>query len=89
MVRGDREYPMVADCAATIASRLPRCRRVVIPGTDHMLPLRTPDRLAEIIADHAGLAVSLDLPGRALMAGDASTVRRLRFACIVRPGRCR
>jgi len=50
MVRGDREYPMVADCADAIASRLPDCRRVVIPGADHMLPLRAPDQLAEIIA---------------------------------------
>ena len=39
MVRGDREYPMVADCADAIASRIPGCRRIVIPGADHMLPL--------------------------------------------------
>jgi pimeloyl-ACP methyl ester carboxylesterase len=50
VVRGDREYPMVADCADAIASRIPGCRRVLIPGADHMLPLRTPDQLAEIIA---------------------------------------
>jgi 3-oxoadipate enol-lactonase len=53
MVRGDREYPMVTDCAEAIASRIPGCRRVVLPGADHMLPLRAPDQLAEIIADRA------------------------------------
>lgn len=54
MVRGDQEYPMVANCADTIASRIPGCRRIVIPGADHMLPLRAPDRLAEIITDRDG-----------------------------------
>jgi 3-oxoadipate enol-lactonase len=57
MVRGDREYPMVADCADAIASCIPDCRRVVIPGADHMLPLRAPHQLAAIIA---GLAADLD-----------------------------
>jgi 3-oxoadipate enol-lactonase len=54
MVRGDREYPMVTDCADAIASRISGCRHIVIPGADHMLPLRTPDQLAEIIARQAG-----------------------------------
>ena len=59
MVRGDREYPMVADCADAIASRIPDCRRVVVPGADNMLPLRAPDQLADIIAGQAA-----DLDGR-------------------------
>ena len=54
MVRGDREYPAVADCADAIASRIPGCRRIVIPDADHMLPLRTPDRIAEIITGQDG-----------------------------------
>ena len=54
MVRGDREYPMVADCADTIVSRIRGARRTVIPGADHMLPFRAPARLAEIIAERAG-----------------------------------
>ena len=54
MVRGDREYPMVADCADAIASRIPGCGRVVIPGADHLLPLRAPVQLAEIVAERAG-----------------------------------
>ena len=54
VVRGDREYPMVADCADAIASRIPGCGRVIIPGADHLLPLRAPARLAEIVAERAG-----------------------------------
>lgn len=50
VVRGDREYPMVADCADRIAARIPGCGHVIIPGADHLLPLRAPHRLAEIIA---------------------------------------
>jgi pimeloyl-ACP methyl ester carboxylesterase len=49
---------MVADCAHAIASRIPGCGHVIVAGADHMLPLRAPARLAEIIierasADHA------------------------------------
>jgi 3-oxoadipate enol-lactonase len=54
VVRGDREYPMVADCADAIASRIPGCGRVVVSGADHMLPLRAPARLAEIIIERVG-----------------------------------
>ena len=54
MVRGDQEYPMVADCADAIASRIPGCGRVVISGADHLLPLRSPARLADIVAERAG-----------------------------------
>jgi 3-oxoadipate enol-lactonase len=55
MVRGDREYPMVAECSDTIAARIPDSRRIVVPGADHLLPLRVPGRLAEIINEQAGL----------------------------------
>jgi 3-oxoadipate enol-lactonase len=54
IVRGDGEYAMVADCSDAIAERIPGSHWVLIPGADHMLPLRVPDRLAEIIADQAG-----------------------------------
>jgi 3-oxoadipate enol-lactonase len=53
MVRGDREYPMVADCSDLIAARIPGSRQIVIPGADHLLPLRVPARLAEIITERA------------------------------------
>jgi 3-oxoadipate enol-lactonase len=53
VVRGDREYPMVADSSDAIASRIPGCGRIVIPGADHLLPLRAPARLAEIVTEQA------------------------------------
>jgi pimeloyl-ACP methyl ester carboxylesterase len=54
VVRGDREYPMVAGCADAIAAGIPGCGHVIVPGADHLLPLRTPARLAEIITELAG-----------------------------------
>jgi 3-oxoadipate enol-lactonase len=51
VVRGDREYPMVVECSDAIAERILGSRRVLIPGADHMLPLRVPGRLAEIITE--------------------------------------
>jgi 3-oxoadipate enol-lactonase len=50
VVRGDREYPMTAECSDQIAARIPGSRRIIIPGADHLLPLRDPGRLAQIIA---------------------------------------
>jgi len=47
---GDLEYPMVAESARAMASRIPGCRTVLIPGADHLIPLRAPGRLAEIVA---------------------------------------
>jgi 3-oxoadipate enol-lactonase len=54
VVRGDREYPMVAESSDTIAARIRGSRRIVVPGADHMLPLRVPGRLAEIITGPVG-----------------------------------
>lgn len=54
MVRGDLEYRMVAECSDTIVARIPGGRRIVVPGADHLLPLRVPGRLAEIITEHVG-----------------------------------
>jgi 3-oxoadipate enol-lactonase len=48
VVTGDREYPMVARCAAEIAARIPCCEQVPAPGADHMLPLRVPDLIAKL-----------------------------------------
>ncbi len=60
MVRGDREYPMVAGCSDSIAAGIPGCRRVVIPGADHMVPLRVPGRLAELITARAAEPGAVD-----------------------------
>ncbi len=54
MVTGDREYPMVARCAAEIAARIPGCERVTAPGADHMLPLRAPELIARLAVALAG-----------------------------------
>jgi len=53
---GDREYPMVRDCAERIAGAIPGCRLVLVPGADHLLPLRAPGLLADLISDTAGRA---------------------------------
>ena len=54
MLLGDREYPMVADASHAIAARIHDCRTAVVPGADHMLPLRVPELIAETVADVAG-----------------------------------
>lgn len=50
IVVGDREYPMVARCAADIAARIPGCEQVAAPGADHLLPLRVPAQIADLAA---------------------------------------
>jgi pimeloyl-ACP methyl ester carboxylesterase len=45
--------PVVADAANSIAARIPGCETVLVPKADHMLPLRAPERIAELIADHS------------------------------------
>lgn len=46
---GDLDYPMASDCAERIAAGIPGCRTIVMPGADHLLPLRAPDWLADVI----------------------------------------
>ena len=43
---------MVTRCAESIADRIPGCRRVAAPGADHLLPLRVPDLVADVIRQH-------------------------------------
>ena len=50
---GDHEYPMVADCARVIADRIPGCSLVTVPGADHLLPLRAPQLIADLISRHS------------------------------------
>jgi 3-oxoadipate enol-lactonase len=49
---GELDYAMVRDAAADIAQRIPGCRTVVIPGADHLLPLRAPELLADLISEY-------------------------------------
>ncbi len=49
---GDLDYPMVRECGERIAQRIPGCPVVVVPGADHLLPLRSPSLLADLITEH-------------------------------------
>ena len=48
---GDLDYPMVRECGERIAGSIPGCRLIIVPGADHLLPLRAPDALADIIGE--------------------------------------
>lgn len=52
LVIGDLDYPMVRECAEDIAARVPGCSMIVVPGADHLLPLRAPYLLADLITEH-------------------------------------
>jgi 3-oxoadipate enol-lactonase len=54
MLLGDLEYPMVSRASSAIAAKLDDCREVLVPGADHLLPLRDPVRLAQAISEVAG-----------------------------------
>jgi hypothetical protein len=60
---GDRDHPMVVECANAIAARIRGCRALTVPDADHLLPLRVP----EVVAEHIGTGC-----GR---TGDARTRR--------------
>jgi 3-oxoadipate enol-lactonase len=51
VVVGDLEYPMVARCADSVADRISGCRRITAPGADHLIPLRAPDLVADVITE--------------------------------------
>jgi pimeloyl-ACP methyl ester carboxylesterase len=53
MLLGDLEYPMVSQASRAIAAKLGNCREVLVPGADHLLPLRDPLRLAQAISEIA------------------------------------
>jgi len=49
---GDLDYPIVSECGQAIADRIPNCNTVVVPGADHMLPLRVPHLLVDLINEY-------------------------------------
>jgi pimeloyl-ACP methyl ester carboxylesterase len=53
MLLGDLEYPMVSQASRAIAAKLGNCGEVLVPGADHLLPLRDPLRLAQAISEIA------------------------------------
>jgi 3-oxoadipate enol-lactonase len=54
MFLGGLEYPMVSQASSAIAAKLHECREVLVPGADHLLPLRDPFLLAQAISEVAG-----------------------------------
>ena len=60
---GELDHHSVLDCARTIAARVPTCALTVVPGADHLLPLRHPDLVVRAV-DRAGrLTPGEDPPG--------------------------
>lgn len=51
---GDQDHPPLIECDEAIVARLPGCRKIDVPGGDHLLPLRVPDRVADTITEVAG-----------------------------------
>ena len=51
---GDQDHPPLIECDAAIAARVPGCRKIDVPGGDHLLPLRFPELVAETIEVLAG-----------------------------------
>jgi pimeloyl-ACP methyl ester carboxylesterase len=54
VVLGDRDIDAIAAIGDLLASRIPGARLVTLPGADHILPLRVPQQLAGLLADHLG-----------------------------------
>lgn len=51
---GGASPPPVHGLADRVAAWLPQCKRVIIEGADHLLPLRNPGAFARLIADDEG-----------------------------------
>ena len=51
---GDKDYPPLIACDDTIVAGIPGCRKVDVPGGDHLLPLRVPGLVADTITGLAG-----------------------------------
>lgn len=49
VVLGDSDVDAIADIGALLANRIPGARSETLTGADHMLPLRQPERLVELI----------------------------------------
>jgi pimeloyl-ACP methyl ester carboxylesterase len=51
---GDQDHPPLIECDEAIVARIPGCRKIDVPGGDHLLPLRVPELVAETIEEYAG-----------------------------------
>ena len=54
VVLGDRDEHTITDIGNLYAATIPNARLEMIPGADHLLPLRVPQRLHELLLDHFG-----------------------------------
>jgi 3-oxoadipate enol-lactonase len=52
VVLGDRDVDAITDIGNLLATGIPGARTETIDGADHMLPLRRPDRLVELLLEH-------------------------------------
>ncbi|MFE4517965.1 alpha/beta fold hydrolase [Kitasatospora sp. NPDC056783] len=52
VVHGDRDHPEIAAIARRLAADIPGARGHLVQGADHYLPLRTPDRLTDLLLTH-------------------------------------
>jgi 3-oxoadipate enol-lactonase len=51
---GDKDHPPLIECDEAIVARIPGCRKIDVPGGDHLLPLRVPELVAETVEEFAG-----------------------------------
>jgi 3-oxoadipate enol-lactonase len=52
IVHGDRDHPEIASIAHRLVADIPGARGETVTGADHYLPLRTPQRLTELLLAH-------------------------------------
>jgi len=52
VVHGDRDHPEIASIAGVLVTSIRGARGETVTGADHYLPLRTPERLTELLLAH-------------------------------------
>jgi 3-oxoadipate enol-lactonase len=52
IVLGDRDLDAITEIGRILEQGIPGARTETLAGADHMLPLRTPDRLVELLLAH-------------------------------------
>lgn len=52
VVHGDRDHPEIGTIARRLVAAIPGARLAVVPRADHYLPLRTPERLIDLLLAH-------------------------------------
>jgi 3-oxoadipate enol-lactonase len=56
IVLGDSDVAPIAEIGALLAAAIPGARSETVAGADHMLPLRTPERLTALVLAHLAAA---------------------------------